>query len=142
MIILDTNVISEAMRGPEADAGVIAWLRYLPQVPVTTVINRAEVLAGIELLPKGDRREQLSRGARRAFAQLGACLPLTPECAESYAAIVASRCASGHPIGGMDALIAAIAVESRSTIATRDIDDFRGIGVDVINPWEVSHDHP
>ena len=63
MIILDTNVISEAMRGPAADAGVLRWLRSLAETPVTTVINRAEILAGIALLPTGERADQLRAAA-------------------------------------------------------------------------------
>ena len=59
MIILDTNVISEAMRGHQADRRVLSWLLGLRDTPVTTVINRAELLAGLAVLPSGARRESL-----------------------------------------------------------------------------------
>lgn len=135
MIILDTNVISEAMRGPQASPRVIAWLRALRQVPVTTVINRAEILAGLALLPEGRRRERLGSAAESAFAGLGVCLPLVPECASEYADIVADRRSAGLPIGGMDALIASIARVAGATVATRYVEDFAGLGVPVVNPW-------
>lgn len=138
VIVLDTNVISEAMRGPDADPGVLGWLRRLPRTPVTTVISRAEILAGIALLPAGARRDRLSTVAARAFGALGVVLPLTTEAAEHYAEIVAVRRAAGAPIGGMDALIAAICRASNATLATRDVSDFAGLGVDVINPWASS----
>ncbi|TDE95101.1 type II toxin-antitoxin system VapC family toxin [Occultella glacieicola] len=136
MIILDTNVISEAMRGPRASSVVIAWIRALSEQPVTTVVNRAEILAGVALLPDGARKDLLAGAARAAFDTLGVCLPLLPECAQEYADIVASRRAAGRPIGGMDALIASIARVSGADLATRDVRDFEGVGVDLIDPWQ------
>lgn len=135
MIILDTNVISETMRGPRADPEVLRWLRSLSRQPVTTVINRAEIMAGIALLPAGSRRDRLRGAADAAFGVLGACLPLVPECATEYGDIVASRRTAGRPIGGMDALIASIARVSGARLATRDVADFSGLGIELIDPW-------
>lgn len=136
MIILDTNVISELMRGPRSSPVVLAWLRSLPEMPVTTVINRAEIMAGIAVLPAGRRKERLTIAGRAAFDQLGAVLPLAAECADTYAGIVATRRAMGRPVGGMDALIAAIATASGASLATRDSADFDGLGLTLIDPWE------
>lgn len=135
MIVLDTNVISEAMRGPRTDDGVLAWLRALPEIPVTTVINRAEVLAGVALLPEGARRDRLVTASTAAFATLGVVLPFVPETADHYADIVATRRRAGFPIGGMDALIAAICRTVGATLATRDVDGFAGVGLQLVNPW-------
>jgi predicted nucleic acid-binding protein len=112
VIVLDTNVISEAMRGPQNNRAVRSWLLSLVDPPVTTVVNRAEVLGGIAVLPPGRRQEELRRVAGAVLSGLRVCLPLTPECAERYADILAIRRRSGRPIGGMDALIAAIVLES------------------------------
>ncbi|MDO5533161.1 MAG: type II toxin-antitoxin system VapC family toxin [Propionibacteriaceae bacterium] len=136
MIVLDTNVISEAMRGPDADARVQAWLAALPTVPVTTVMNRAEVLAGLALLPPGRRRERLERAATQAFSGLGVVVPFTEEAAAHYGEIVARRTRAGRPIGALDALIAAICLTVGATLATRDTADFAGLGLDLVNPWE------
>ena len=92
-------------------------------------------MAGIALLPAGARADRLREASERAFSALGACLPLTPECCGHYGDIVAARRRTGRPIGGMDALIAAIAREASATIATRDVSDFEGTGVPVLNPW-------
>lgn len=135
MIILDTNVLSELVRGTHANPQVLAWARTLGEQPVTTVINRAEVLTGLALLPAGRRRTELTAAVDRAFAALPACLPLTAECADAYADIVATRRTEGRPIGGMDALIAAIARVTGAKIATRDTDGFEGLGLTVIDPW-------
>lgn len=135
MIILDTNVVSEVMRGPHADLHVMQWLGALAGVPVTTVLNRAELAAGVRLLPEGRRRQTLTRALDTALSGLSVCLPLTPECTDHYADIVARRRTLGRPIGSMDALIAAIAQETGSSLATRDIDDFTDLGLTLVDPW-------
>ncbi|MGL5912023.1 MAG: hypothetical protein ACRCZP_18610 [Phycicoccus sp.] len=52
-----------------------------------------------------------------------------------YAEIVAARQAVGRPIGTFDALIAAVALVQRASVATRDVDGFTGIGLTVVDPW-------
>ena len=135
MIVLDTNVIAELMRGPQVHAQVLRWVRSLPQQPITTVVNRAEILSGLALLPAGARRDRLRSAAETAFEGLGVCLPLMPEAASHYADIVADRRAVGRPIGSMDALIAAICRESGAQLATRDIADFEDLGLPLLDPW-------
>lgn len=135
MIILDTNVISELMRGPLADANVRRWFSGLHELPVTTVLNRAEILTGIGLLPPGARRERLRATADAAFARMGTTLPLTPTAINHYAEVVSTRTKSGRGIGTMDALIAAIALDAAAVLVTRD-QDFDGLGLKVLNPWD------
>jgi predicted nucleic acid-binding protein len=135
VIVLDTNVISEVMRGHQASPAVLGWIRCLRETPVTTVVNRAEILAGIAVLPDGRRKERLREVADSAFDTLGVCLPLMPECAAEYAAVVAGRRSAGRPMGGMDALIAAIARVSGAAIATRDQSDFAGLDLELVDPW-------
>lgn len=142
MIILDTNVISEVMRGPRSSPVVVSWLRSLVEAPVTTVINRAEIMAGLALLPAGRRKDSLTAAARSAFDQLGAVLPLADECADAYAGIVAARRGAGRPIGAMDALIASIAMVSGATLATRDGPDFDGLGLTLVDPWAARSPSP
>lgn len=135
MIVLDTDVVSEALRGQDADPHVLAWLASLKETPVTTVITRAEILAGIAVLPTGARREALHDGVTHILSQLGVCLPLTDEAAAYYAEIVAARRSLGHPAAGFDALIAAICRTAGATLATRNTRDFEDMGVPLVNPW-------
>lgn len=135
MIVVDTNVISELMRGRGAAGPVLGWLSGLPELPVTTVINRAEILSGIAILPAGQRKETLEHGAERIFNGLGVCLPLSFTAARQYATVVAECRAIGRPIAAMDALIAAICRDVGATLATRDVDDFAGAGVLLVDPW-------
>lgn len=138
MIVLDTNVVSEALRGPDAEPRVITWLRGLGARPVTTVITKAELLAGAAVLPQGARRDALEGGIARVLAQLGVCLPLTDEAAGHYARIVAGRRAAGRPVAGFDALIAAICRSASATLATRNTSDFEGMGLELIDPWQAA----
>lgn len=74
LVVLDTNVISEAMRGAAASPQVIAWLRSLAATPITTVVNRAEILAGIALLAlAGVERTCVPLPSRRSTAWGCAC---------------------------------------------------------------------
>ncbi|MGL4744243.1 MAG: type II toxin-antitoxin system VapC family toxin [Dermatophilaceae bacterium] len=136
MIVLDTNVLSELLRGSDADRGVVRWLRGLREQPVTTILNRAEILAGVAILPPGRRRQDLASGIERILGDLAICLPFAPECPVVYAEIVAARRAVGRPIGTFDALIAAVALVHRASVATRDVDGFAGVGLTVIDPWD------
>ena len=104
---------------------------------MTTVVNRAEILAGLAQIPDGQRKRHLTTVAQSALGQLGVCLPLALDCAAEYAAIVAMRTRAGRPIGSMDALIAAIARSNSAVIATRNTGDFTGLGISIIDPWSV-----
>jgi toxin FitB len=135
VIALDTHVISELMRGDRADLRVVTWLRALKEQPVTTVISRAEILGGIAVLPPGRRRDDLSRAADTAFGGLGVSLPLTEQGAATYAEIVATRRGAGRPISGFDALLAAITLDAGASLATRNTDDFVGLGLTIFDPF-------
>jgi predicted nucleic acid-binding protein len=136
VIILDTNVISELMNGERAEPSVVDWLRTRDQQPVTTVINKAEILSGIALLPAGRKRDALMARAEDALSSLGRCLPLIADCAQIYANMVASRRGAGRALSEFDGLVAAIAHHAGASVATRDIGGFEGLGIEVVNPWE------
>lgn len=63
-------------------------------------------------------------------------LPFDREAARAYAAIAAERRAAGRPISQFDCQIAAIARAQGASVATRNIGDYEGCGVAVIDPWE------
>jgi predicted nucleic acid-binding protein len=137
MIILDTNVLSEALK-PAPHAGVAAWLKALPAGDVfTTTITEAEVFYGVALLPAGKRRTSLEAVVRALFESDFAerILPFDSAAARTFAAIAAERRTAGKPIGEFDAQIAAIARAHGATLATRDVRDFAWCGVAVVSPW-------
>jgi predicted nucleic acid-binding protein len=137
MFILDTNVISELMKATPAPA-VLAWMSLQPPDDLfISTISMAEILFGIELLPKGKRRDDLLREAEVTFAGDFAGRILAYEgAARMFGLIVATRRMQGRPIGIADAQIAAIARCRDSTLATRDTSDFEGCGVRLVNPWK------
>ena len=137
MIILDTNVISELMRATPATA-VVRWMNGQPATSLyLTSITQAEILHGIQFLPRGKRRDAIAAAAAAVFEQdfAGRVLPFGSDAAVTYAGIAAARRRAGRPISGFDAQIAAIARAHDADLATRNVDDFEGCGVDVIDPW-------
>lgn len=51
--------------------------------------------------------------------------------------VVALRSVRGRPIGIADAQIAAVAISAGAALATRNTSDFEGLGVELMNPWEI-----
>lgn len=137
MIILDTNVVSEPMR-PKPSERVRGWIETQVRAELcTTVITQAEILYGLALLPSGKRRQTLTRAVHEMFSVdfRDRVLPFDGATAEHFAAITADRRKAGMPIGILDAQIAAIARTHGARLATRDIADFQGCGIQLINPW-------
>jgi predicted nucleic acid-binding protein len=137
VIILDTNVISEFMRERPAPA-VMRWAEPRPPSSLyATSISEAEILRGIEQLPKGKRRDALLAAARQAFTTKlsGRVLPFGSDAAKWYAVISAERRRLGRPISIFDAQIAAIARTYGAPIATRDAAGFADCGIDLIDPF-------
>lgn len=138
MIILDTNVVSEPMR-PEPDARVLAWLAAQDAGALfITAVTEAELRTGLAIMPEGRRREALGAALEAVLAEdfAGRVLPFEGgAAARAYAAIHAARRGMGSPISMADAMIAAIARVRGARVATRNVGDFEGTGVEVVNPW-------
>ena len=137
MIVLDTNVLFEALK-PTPSGEVLRWLAAQSTASVfTTTITMAEVLYGVEALPSGKRRTRLLAAVESMFAEQfeGRVLPFDEEAARLFASIVASRNAADRPISQMDAMIAAIVRSNRAVLSTRNTADFDRCGIQVINPW-------
>ncbi|HEX4727768.1 MAG TPA: type II toxin-antitoxin system VapC family toxin [Jatrophihabitans sp.] len=135
MIILDTNVTSELMKAAPEPA-VIAWVHACGPALVTTSITVAEIRYGIERLPAGRRKDQLASAANEIFETFAdQVLPFDRRAAAEYAAVVSTRDRAGAPIDGFDAQIAAICRTHNAALATRNIKDFDGIGLELHDPW-------
>jgi hypothetical protein len=137
VIILDTNVLSELMRA-SVDASVAAWVDGEAAAELfTTSVSKAEIVAGLAVLPAGRRRSGLATAAEVMFGRLfaGKILPFDYVAANHYGGIMAARRAAGRPISIFDAQIAAIALAAGADVATRDASGFGGCGLRVINPW-------
>lgn len=137
MILLDTNVVSEFMK-PEPSETVGDWLdAQQADALYLSSITMAELRYGAALVPEGRRRRQLETAINTVVRQdfEGRVLPFDDLAAECYARIRALRRARGAPVGAMDAMIAAIAFAREATLATRNVRDFEGCGIEVIDPF-------
>jgi predicted nucleic acid-binding protein len=135
--VLDTNVISELMKPAPAGA-VVGWIAGQPATSLyTTSVTQAEILHGIMLLPAGRKRAALEAAAEAMFRDdfAGRILPFGSDAAHAYARIAAERRRAGRPIAHFDAQIAAVARSAAAAIATRNVRDYDGCGVRVVDPW-------
>ena len=140
MIVLNTNVVSEAIR-TQPDPSVASWLASRPSSSLfITAITQAELLYGLELLADGRRRRGLTDAVHAILREgfRGRVLPFDGPAAEAYATIAAGRRAHGKPISAFDAQIAAIARSRGAGVATRNVADFDGCGVEILDPWTSS----
>lgn len=137
MIVLDTNVIAELMR-PRPEPKVLAWAdRLAPATVGITTMSEAEILHGIARLPEGRRREELQRCWDALLPALFSerVLAFDREAAHWYAQLLRQRERLGRPMTTADAGIAATTLALGAGLATRNVADFEGIGIDLINPW-------
>ena len=138
MIILDTNVLSELMR-PTPEPVVLDWLREQPILALgTTTINIAEIKYGLARLPSGQRRRELEKKLSSFMLRGlgGRIFDFDQSAADCYGDLMVVREKRGRSRQEMDGLIAAIAQSRGADIATRNVDNFEGSGVTVVNPWE------
>lgn len=137
MILLDTNIVSEFM-GTRPDQRVEAWLKKLrPSDLYLTSITVAEILIGIANRPIS-RRQRILMEDFEMFERtvIGPrVLGFDRVHAAPMAEIVRTRRASGLSVDFVDCQIAAIAFVSGAVLATRNIKDFEGVGLNLINPF-------
>lgn len=139
-IILDTNVISEVISS-EPDLAVDAWFSEQDEADIyLTTITEAELLFGPELMAIGLERDAYIAAMERILSIHFAdrILPFDRAAARAYPQVRAAREATRRGIDDADCFIAAIAHSFNAAVATRNVRDFRGYPIEVINPWEHS----
>ena len=137
MIILDTNIVSEATK-PNPSLTVLRWFdAQRRETLYFTAISLSEVLAGLAVMPDGKRKQHLSVDTNELLKTLfgSRILPFDAAAAEAYAEILKVAYATGRLMSSADAQIAAIAKSRGFAVATRDLKPFAAAGVEVIDPW-------
>ncbi|PTM43212.1 type II toxin-antitoxin system VapC family toxin [Bosea sp. 124] len=136
MIFVDTNVISEILNIVPT-RHVEAWLaRHDAELALSSVVI-AEVALGIQKIRPDERAKRLEGGLhalRQRFA--GRIFPFTEEAALTYGEIMGQAARRGIQMSGADGMIAAVALVNGGRLATRNVTDFNGTGLTVINPWD------
>ena len=133
--LLDTNVISAMRRRDRLPPHVAERLAELPSVDsYISAISFLEIEVGIRRLERSDPVQ--AAGLRRWKIEWvtegfrGRVLPVDEA--------VAKACAALHvpdPRPQLDALIAATAIVHEMTLVTRNVADFSGLSIAILDPW-------
>jgi hypothetical protein len=130
--LLDTNVVSE-LRRHRPNPAVVEWVAQTPEQQFLSVIVIGELARGVELL----RRKDPSQA--RAHAEWLAALvhdfdentiPVNTSVGLAWGRLGASR-----PLSTSDGLMAATALVHDLTLVTRNVRDFDGTGVRLLDPF-------
>lgn len=137
--LIDTNVLSE-LRRKQPDANVVAWFKQRPRQSLyLSVLTLGEIRKGIERLdavPGSLRRQTLVDWLEQDLPTffLGRLLPVDPQVADRWGRLLAS---AARPLPAIDGLLAATALHHDMTLVSRNVKDFIGLNLDIINPWDV-----
>ena len=137
MILLDTCVVSEAMR-PSPSPRVLAWLDQLPEERVylpSLVVG--ELQKGVDLLDEGKKRSALQlwlEQLRERFRDR--TLTFDEETAVRWGMLTARFERAGRPLPVIDSMLAATALRYSALLATRNTGDYAKTGVEIVDPWE------
>ena len=135
--LIDTNVISELVR-ESPNAAVMSWIsRQNSESIFLSTITLGELVHGVARLPKSARRERLQSwlqvDIKNQFA--GRLLAFGEQEAIAWGNFKANTERQGRPRGAVDLQIAATAHVIGLTLVTRNLRDFAGLGLSVVDPW-------
>ena len=131
IVLTDTNVISEFVK-KSPDAQVMRWLQSVDQLAIS-VVTLEEAHFGLAWQPN-NRKLALFNAL---VGSLHAVYPVTPTIAQRGGVLRGQFQAQGIARSAPDMLIAATAMEHQLVLATRNVRDFLGCGVQVVNPFDV-----
>jgi predicted nucleic acid-binding protein len=141
--LIDTNVISE-LRRKQPDVNVVAWFAArATQTLFVSVLTLGEIRKGIETL-KSDSVDAARRQALSDWLEvdlpmffMGRILSVDLPVTERWGHLQAQ---ARRPLPAIDSLLAATAIQHNLTLVTRNVRDFSGLGLNVINPWDSLQD--
>ena len=133
--LLDTNVVSELTR-QNPNPGVMNYLNAQENLWLPAIVVE-ELELGVQLLPEGGRRDGLREWLSLLLADFeGRISPVGRREAEWAASFQARVHRSGGKLDLGDALIAGTAMANGMAIVTRNVRDFHGLNVELVNPWD------
>ena len=133
--LLDTNIISELVK-PAPNRNVVKFLSTLDGAWLS-IISLHEITYGLRLLPKGKRRTELEEKIHQLLSEYSdLVIPIDQSEAEQAAIFRVQAKQQGKVIHLADALIAGTAKEHNLSLVTRNVGDFFGIDINIVNPWD------
>ncbi len=135
--LLDTNCISEAVR-VRPDPNVGKWIQAADQnLLYLSVLTLGEIRKGVAGLAQGTRRTRLETWLEiELHARFsGRILSIDSAVSDRWGLLAADTKRKGRTLSTVDALLAATALEHNLTIVTRNVADFTGLSLPVLNPW-------
>ncbi|MDL1910665.1 type II toxin-antitoxin system VapC family toxin [Chloroflexi bacterium CFX6] len=136
--LLDTCVLSELV-AKEPNPKVVEFVDSLDADDVyLSVITIGEITKGIERLPKSKRKTELQAWLKEDLLIRfdGRLVSLDADVLIEWGKLTAEFELKGKTIPAIDSLIAATVLAHQFTLVTRNVDDFEGAGVEIVNPWE------
>lgn len=133
--LIDTNVLSE-LRRKQPDPRVVAWLQERPrQALYLSVLTLGEIRKGVERIDELQRKQALLDWLEVELPHYfaGRLLPIDAQTADRWGRLMAT-CV--RPVPAIDGLLAASALQHDLTLVTRNIRDFAGLTVPLIDPWQ------
>lgn len=127
--LVDTNVLSELAR-PRPNAGVIQWARGIDRISIS-VVTLEEIMFGLAWKPNARVRDWFER----FFSDACDVLPITDAIAERSGIVRGRSRALGVTHSQADSLIAATAHVHELTLVTRNVRDFAGCEIKLLNPF-------
>ena len=131
--LFDTNVISELAR-PKPHPGVVGFVATVSEVMVSSILFH-ELTFGLETAPPGQLRRlgAFIRAIRDRFEDRA--VPIDVPIADAAARIRALAKRQGRTMTVADSLIAGTAIIHDATLVTRNIKDFDGLTLSLVNPF-------
>jgi toxin FitB len=134
--LLDTNVLSE-LRRKQPDKNVVQWFSRRPVSTLyLSVLSLGEIRKGVESLFDVVRRQALLDWLETELPSFfsGRILPIDAAVADRWGRLVAQ---AGRPLPAIDSLLVATATQYGFVLVTRNLRDMRGLGVQVVSPWDL-----
>lgn len=135
--LVDTNVLSE-LRRKVPNKAVQNWFAQRPASTLfLSVLTMGEIRKGIEAVAEAERRTRLIDWLEADLPAffMGRILGIDTGVADRWGRMLA---AAGRPLPVVDSLLAATAAQHGLVLVTRNVRDFTGLPVEVLDPWAMA----